>query len=201
MIIAFYGLDGSGKSTQSNALCDHLLRSGKKASVDNPFKNAALSTKLANSFPHKDMTYEEYWGGKTVGTLLLEDVWDNVHKSIRCESDYLIFDRYYLEFFVYSPILGSDLLFQRPILDSFPKADISIFIDEHPDVCYERIVERHIRSGIYVCKRENHDVLVQARNAFIQLSNQLSDFFVINAFGRNADIIADEIWEIVVQYL
>lgn len=201
MIIAFYGLDGSGKSTQAQMLAERLSGRAKQVRLCNPFKNGELSNRLVDHPGDKSLSYEDYWGGKIVGTLLLEDVWDNAMHCLKGPGQITIFDRYYLDFSVFSPILGSDLAFQQPILDAFPKADISFFIDESPLVCDGRIKQRHKQSGIYVCKRETVAALWKARDAFAHLSESTADFYVIQASGRSAEVIAEEIWNITKQYL
>lgn len=201
MIIAFYGLDGSGKTTQARMLAERLSEEGKQVKLCNPFRNGALSGRLVNHPGDKSLSYEDYWGGKIVGTLLLEDVWDNTMRCLEAPGQVTVFDRYYLDFAVFSPILGSDLTFQKPILDAFPQADISFFVDESPQVCDDRIRQRHNQSGVYVCKREAATALSQAREAFIQLSESTADFHVIRAGGKSAEVIAQEIWNITKHYI
>lgn len=201
MIIAFYGLDGAGKSTQAQKLAQRLSREGKQVKLCNPFHNGALSSKLMRHPGDKNLSYEAYWGSKIVGTLLLEDVWDNAMECLKTPGQITVFDRYYLDFPVFSPILGSDLAFQKPILDAFPQADISFFVDESPQVCHDRIQQRHQQSGLYVCKREAAPALWQARDAFLHLSETTADFFVIQSGGRSSETIAEEIWNITKHYL
>ena len=147
------------------------------------------------------MSYEDYWGGKIVGTLLLEDVWDNTIECLSSTQDITVFDRYYIDFLVYSPILGSDISFQQPILDAFPKASLNFYLDELPQVCYERIWNRRREKNLYVCKREDLSVLSQARDAFLKIAKSIPEYYIIQSTGKTADLISKEIWNITTQYL
>ncbi|GHS90413.1 dTMP kinase [Bacteroidia bacterium] len=189
MIIALYGLDGAGKSTQAEILKRTLLTLGKKVYLMNPYFNGQLTRKIRERSMLIDKNYEDDWGPNIVGTLLLQDLWDNVLEAIHTHPDeIIIFDRYCLDYYVYSPLLNSNLEFYKPILDSFPRADINIFLDTNPQTCYERILKKASEKGLNICKREDWNILQKARDSYLILAKENKDFFVVQT-GENIQVI------------
>lgn len=201
MIFAIYGLDGSGKSTQAQILATHLSNYGYEPKVVAPFDCGELiSTVKALAMRQSNCSYESVLGGKIVGTLLLEDVWDNVKKAVQM-NELIVFDRYYLDFYVYSSLLQSDLEFQRPILSMFPKATASIFLDVNPKKCIQNVIKRSESDELYLCKREDRHIQDVARDGYLALARAVENYYIINANNKSEAETGLCVWDVISQFL
>lgn len=166
-LIAFAGLDGCGKTTQAQNLKNSLEDLGFKIIIFNPIHANRLLNKLKRVGKHMDKDYELIFGSEIVGIVHLLDVWNYFNKKIKKiykSYDFIILERYTLDFYVYSTILKSNLKFQKGVLDSMDKPDLYVYLDTDPDLAQERVSKRRE----IICKRTQYQSVAQTRKLFIK---------------------------------
>lgn len=201
-LISFSGIDGAGKSTQINALCQRMQSVGLKVTPIRFWDDVSTLKAIRESTGHK-----LFKGDKGVGTpetpitrkdknirswpmtcirlvLYILDALSArsaVNRALRSDANVIIFDRY-----CYDEL--ANLCLDNPILRSYvaalmrivPRLDLSFLLDADP-------FRAHIRKPEYPL-----DFVYQNRAAYLQLQQFAGRFTVI--LPKSLDDVEREIW-------
>lgn len=138
MLIAFEGIDGSGKSTQARRLADALRGRGRAVTLLREPGDSEYGRELRRIFVEgRDVGPEEEM------RLFLEDrridVRDNIVPALR-RGEIVIMDRYYLSSVVYQGVLGLDPEMILEKNEAFaPRPDLTLIFDLDPAIALARI--------------------------------------------------------------
>ena len=197
MLIAFEGLDGSGKTTQARLLSEKLSQSYSciltKEPTDGPIGLFAKN-KLTDS-TNKD-TMEN--------TLVMEaffiaDRIDHVNSIIRPGLEagkIVISDRYVLSTIAYGGVVGIDTAWLSELNKSFPVPDITFLMDLDTQEAMERLKSRAEKPQIF----ENKEFLRVARYVYKNEAQKFKNAHIIDA-SRSQEDIAREIFNIVMEHM
>jgi thymidylate kinase len=177
--VSFSGIDGSGKSTQIDALCERLQEDGLRVRSIRFWDDIAKLTRLRETIGH-----EVFKGDRGIGTpsapinrrdknvrsflmtglrlflYLIDTVSQRfvVSKALRSDADLVIFDRY-----IYDELANLTLrnpvikLYVRLIMKLVPQPDISFFLDADPTMARARKPEYPIEF-LYVNRQSYMDL-------------------------------------------
>ena len=197
MLIAFEGLDGSGKTTQARLLFEKLSESYSciltKEPTDGPIGLFARDN--LKSSTNKD-TMEN--------TLLMEaffiaDRIDHVNTVVKpgLESGKVVItDRYILSTIAYGGVVGIDTNWLAELNKSFPVPDITFLMDLDTQAAMERLKSRSNKPQIF----ENKEFLRVARYIYKNEAQKFKNSYVIDA-DRSQETIAAEILGIVTEQM
>ncbi|MCL4388971.1 MAG: dTMP kinase [Candidatus Marsarchaeota archaeon] len=197
MLIAFEGLDGSGKTTQARLLFEKLSQSYSciltKEPTDGPIGLFARDNMKSST--NKD-TMEN--------TLLMEaffiaDRIDHVNSVIKpgLESGKVVItDRYVLSTIAYGGVVGIDTNWLAELNKSFPIPDITFLMDIDTQAAMERLKTRATKPQVF----ENKEFLRVARYIYKNEAQKFKNSHVIDA-DRPQDAIAAEIFNIVMEQM
>ncbi|MFA6635561.1 MAG: hypothetical protein WCV56_00425 [Candidatus Omnitrophota bacterium] len=205
MIITFSGLDGSGKTTYSRMVTDHIHRSGKKCGSFHVIKDS-----ISHFFTHKVVggiygkakdgaeaalrEKDKSFRSKTIAlvkkSFLVADIllFNIRYGGIKGKKDrVLVADRYFYDELVQAAYLGiSGKLFERVYKKLIIDPDIAFFVELAPEKAYGRKKEYDIeyfeaKSIIYegVCKSAGFQVLsdLSLPEAECFIKNRIDDTF------------------------
>ncbi len=177
-IIAFEGLDNSGKSTQCKILRDSLRNSGFKVVLPSELETV-LYPVIRDLFARKVMR-------PLMNTLLftasLIEQWDKVDDDI----DFVIFDRYIYSVIAYGVMNGLRRDWIEHVIDSLPRADIVIFLEISVAEYHKRARKsKHLESPFSLIQLES----VHAK--YEELSKEFK-FDVISGF-LNKEVISCQV--------
>lgn len=150
LFIVFEGLDGSGTSTQSRMLCDHLrtVRGERVQLTAEPSGGpightirSALSGRLR--FSADEAVYD-----RQLAHLFAADrhdhLWNDTDGIMRLlgRGEHVVCTRYFFSSYAYHCRTNEDLAFVRALNASFPDPDAVIFIDVEVETSTRRLAER-----------------------------------------------------------
>lgn len=190
VFIAFEGLDGSGKTTQFNALRDRLLQQGIKCREEREPSDGLLG-QLARSVVQMKVTLSPY----SLALLFAADRYEHVSQDILPrinKGEHVLTDRFLLSNLAYQGVLlpYDDLYCYNRSAIELLLPDITFFIDTAPEVCLQRIDSS--RTG-----RELFDLQGQSiRERFLASIEKLgkqSSIIIIDG-NQPKDSIGEEIW-------
>ena len=174
MLIAFEGIDGSGKSTQAAMLGEVLRREGREVVLTREPTHGPHGTKIRQSFTTGRLTAQEELD------LLVADRREHVGSLIKPALErgaVVIIDRYYYSTVAYQGARGLD---PRGVLElnrSFaPKPDLVFLVDLDSRVALERISARAGGRDLV----ETPDEQLRVRAAFLELAKTEPHFVVID---------------------
>lgn len=134
MLIAFDGIDGSGKNTQVELLYSSLLKDGFKCEIldfgGNPVLKKYISkiNKKEIDVPTEIRELIYYFEGLFVS-----------HEIKGKDDKIFIIDRYYLSYLAYGPLNGMKLEEIKYLTQFIPEADLYFYMDIDPCRTYKRI--------------------------------------------------------------
>ena len=188
-LIALEGIDGSGKSTQARMLAERMRQEGiacyaTMEPTDSPI--GALIRQILTGRVKTD--------NRVIAPLFVADRLDHLLNEVNGilpkieEGIHVITDRYYFSSYAYQ---GVDLPMDWVIRANEPNSAIlrpavTIFLDLTPELALERIAR-----------------LVQVREKYMEAFEALKGVervAVVDA-GRSLGEIADEVWEVVKEYI
>ena len=188
--IVFEGLDGSGKSTQIDLLCERLKKEGR--SVVKTAEPTMLTTggiirdALAGNYPRSP---------EELSALFLADrIAQNVNPKngiikLLSEGTDVICDRYYYSSFAYQGMdCDLDWVMKMNInCPSVTKPDVCFFIDVPTDVCKERVDKR---GGFREIFEREQNTLERVRAKYAEVFKKLENenIVLIKSEGSPEDI-------------
>ncbi len=202
LFIAFEGIDGSGKSTQSKILAEQLIAEGHKVyttfePTDNPI----------GSMIRRIFKGEMEGDHKTIAGLFVADRLDHLlNKKYgllkKLEEGYtVITDRYYFSSYAYHSVhMSMDWVIAANSMSAdLLRPDLNIYIDIPAEVSMQRINSSRESTELY----ETLENLQAVRNKYIEAFRKLKDeenIFIING-DRPIETISQSIWNLVSSHL
>ena len=165
-IVAFEGIDGSGKTTHSRLLAEWLIEQGREVLVEHEPTQGPWGKKLRESgstgrlSPEKELEY------------FIEDRKQHVREVILpalSEGKVVILDRYYFSNMAYQGTRGLDINEIRRSNEEFaPRPDLLVILDIEVDKALHRIGAR----GDVANEFEKKENLEQCRTIFLDLGKE-----------------------------
>ena len=135
-LIAFEGLDQSGKQTQAERLRDALAAAGRQVELLSfPDYRTAIGTEL-----HRALHGERDYGADVMQLLYVANRYE-MKKTLDCwlaEGRIILCDRYTASSVAYGEAQGLDPAWLADIQRFLPSADLTILLDIAPEVAVER---------------------------------------------------------------
>ena len=188
MLINLEGIDGCGKSTQSQFLMDEFEKNNEKTILLKEPTNGKYGQKLWEMLSGKiEATTEE------ILELFVMDRKEHVEQKINPalnEGKIVLMDRYYYSTMAYQAAAGIDVKRIRKDNEFAPKPDIVLVFDLPADLAMKR-VRGHSVADVF--EKEEH--LEKVRKAYLNLENDPL-VRIIDA-TRTPEEIFDEVWKLV----
>ena len=188
MLINLEGIDGCGKSTQSQLLMDEFEKNDEKTILLKEPTNGKYGRKLWEMLSGKiEATTEE------ILELFVMDRKEHVDQKINPalnEGKIVLMDRYYYSTMAYQAAAGIDVKRIRKDNEFAPKPDIVLVFDLPADLAMKR-VRGHSVADVF--EKEEH--LEKVRKAYLNLKDDPL-VRIIDA-TRTPEEIFDEVWKLV----
>ena len=188
MLINLEGIDGCGKSTQSQFLMDKFESNNEKTILLKEPTNGKYGKKLWEMLSGKiEATTEE------ILELFVLDRKEHVNQKIKPALDdgiIVLMDRYYYSTMAYQAAAGIDVDRIRRDNEFAPKPDIVLIFDLPADLAMKRVRSHSVAD---VFEKEKH--LEKVRKAYLNLEED-SLVRIIDA-TRTPEVIFDEVWRLV----
>ena len=188
MLINLEGIDGCGKSTQSQFLMDKFESNNEKTILLKEPTNGKYVQKLWEMLRGKiEATTEE------ILELFVLDRKEHVNQKIKPALDngmIVLMDRYYYSTMAYQAAAGIDVNRIRRDNEFAPKPDIVLIFDLPADLAMKRVRSHSVAD---VFEKEEH--LEKVRKAYLNLEDD-SLVRIIDA-TRTPEVIFDEVWRLV----
>lgn len=193
VFIAFEGLDGSGKTTQLNAIRDKLLKRKIKCREEREPSDGILGL-IARGAIKKKINISSH----AMALLFAADRYEHVLNDIKPYIDkgvHVITDRFVFSNFAYQGLTSSfDELYQynkRAIDLLMP--NLTVFVDTDPKSSLSRIGVSRIGKELY--DREGIAVRENFIKAFDRMKNN-ANILIVNG-NHPEEVVTDEIWKAV----
>lgn len=179
VLISFSGMDGAGKSTQIQMLCDRLTASGYSLQQYAFWDNVVAFPKWRAGFSHKFLKSDGQVGapGRPANRndknnrawylilvrsgMFFFDAWNLrkvVRKARRQRSQFIIFDRYIYDQLATLPLERAwARVYGRLVLKLIPKPDAAFVLDAEPEAARERKPEYPL-DFLYKYRRSYHEL-------------------------------------------
>lgn len=188
MLINLEGIDGCGKSTQSQFLMDKFESDNEKIVLLKEPTNGKYGQKLWEMLSGKiEATTEE------ILELFVLDRREHVNQKIQPaldEGKIVLMDRYYYSTIAYQAAAGIDVNRIKKDNEFAPKPDIVLIFDLPADLAMKR-VRSHSVADVF----EKEEYLERVRKAYLNLEGD-SLVRIIDA-TRTPEKIFDEVWKLV----
>jgi dTMP kinase len=192
-LVAFEGIDGSGKSTQIQKLAEFIRREGDKAFTTCEPTDNYIGKIIRDIFSHRRDATQETIAGLFVADRLqhLLDPEEGMLKQL--ETGHVLTDRYYFSSYAYHGVhVDMDWVIEANAMAvKKGKADLHVFIDVDPEISLERILASRQHVEMY----ETLDNLRKVRDQYLKAFEKLSrSEHVVHVDGnRDPEAIASEI--------
>ncbi|KAK0945084.1 Thymidylate kinase [Friedmanniomyces endolithicus] len=193
-LIAFEGLDRSGKSTQCQLLVDHLRSQGHPVSnMRFPNRSTPIG-QMINSYLAGQTQAEDH----VIHLLFSANRWESAAEIERLieAGTTVVLDRYYYSGIVYSAaklVDGMGLEWCRQPEVGLPRPDVCVFLDVDTEVAKQR-------GGFGEERYEKAEMQVRVRGLFGELrakgGHEGDDIVVVDA-GMEVKDVQESIWRIV----
>ena len=182
MLIAFEGLDQSGKETQSKQLRDRLRSAGHKARVVSfPDYGTSIGEEIARA-----LQGERDYGPDVMQLLYVANRYERKPDIDRWQRAYitLLCDRYVASSIAYGEAQGLDVAWLVSIQQFLPRPDLTVFLDIAPETALER---KAIGRDRY---EQDHALQVAVRKSYLR---QAADASWLRVDGERSpdDVAAD----------
>ncbi len=184
LFIVFEGIDGSGKTTQSEMLYRDFL--------DNEIECRWMMEPTEGQWGRKIreiLRGEEMPGAEEMLRLFILDREDDVDKNIIPSINrniHVILDRYYYSNAAYQGAMGlsPEEIIRENRKMNFPEPDRVYFIDVTPEIALERLAARNSEGGRELFERSAF--LKKVRDIYHQLAGE--NFLIVDGSGSIDDI-------------
>lgn len=193
MIIAFEGIDGAGKTTQSTKLFEKLKQQGYPVTRFKEPTNGIWGEKirdLARNGRHNVETITEF---EFFYNDRIDDVKNNILPSLN-EKKIVVMDRYYPSSVAYQGARGLETDFiEKKNEEIAPKPDILIILDLEPKVALDRITGKRNETPNHF---ERRTYLENVRKIFLDRFKGRPNVLIIDGNdSRSIQIISRNIWK------
>lgn len=194
--IIFEGIDGCGKSTQTQLLRQHLEAQHVSCDTTNEPSAGPIGSMLRQYLSGRMQADERTLAALFAADRLdhLTNETDGILEKIQ-RGIHVICDRYILSNYAYQSVQVSlDWIMNlNSEAGQIIKPDCHIFIDTAPEICMERMQKNRFHRDLY----ETEDRLTQVQSRYLSLINKLNESENIIMIDGNQEInvIAEEIWQ------
>jgi len=196
LFLAFEGIDGSGKSTQSKLLEEKLKAEGIKVYHTYEPTGSPIGQMIKKIFRH-EMEADH----RTIAGLYVADRIDHLTNSQngilkKLEEGFtVITDRYYFSSYAYQGThMPQDwVIMANSISADVLRPDLNIFIDIAPEVSFERVSRNRDKIELY----ESIENLKQVRNKYFEAFDKLKleeKIFIVDG-NRSVEEIFNDVWQ------
>lgn len=200
--IAFEGIDGSGKSTQSALLIQRLRREGIPC-----YATMEPTDSPIGSLIRQIMTGRIKTDNKVIAALFAADRLDHLLNEVDGiaakidEGTTVVTDRYYFSSYAYNSVhMPMDWVIKANEQSSaILRPSVTVFIDVEPDTALERIAKNRFRQELF----EKKTMLVKVRENYMKAFKLLEkeEKVVIIDGNQPEEKIAGMVWDEVKGYL
>lgn len=194
-LIAFEGLDGSGKSTQLGLLADRLRDLGIRVHETREPTDGPIGSLI-----HQMLTGRIGNGQETMAALFVADRLDHILSPAdgmlarTCAGVHVLCDRYYFSSYAYQGAhLPTDWVMDCNALCSrILRPDVNLFLDLAPEKCLSRLEKERLHLELY----ENMESLTRVREKYLEAFELLGSEEEVLLFDadRDLDELSEEIW-------
>ena len=188
LIIAFEGLDQSGKDTQARKLRDQMRASDCKARVVSfPDYGTSIGEELARA-----LQGERDYGPDVMQLLYVANRYERKPdiERWRRAGITLLFDRYIASSLAYGGAQGLDLAWLVDLQKFLPPANLTIFLDVAPETALERKTTGRDRY------ERDYGLQVAVRERYLRLADQ-PDWITVEGDRPSAEVAADVVRSVV----
>jgi len=196
LFLAFEGIDGSGKSTQSKLLEEKLKAEGIKVYHTYEPTGSPIGQLIKKIFRHEMESDHRTIAGLYVADRIdhLTNTKDGILKKIE-EGFTVITDRYYFSSYAYQGThMPQDwVIMANSISADVLRPDLNIFIDIAPEVSFERVSKNRDKIELY----ESVENLKQVRNKYFEAFDKLKleeKIFIVDG-NRSVEEIFNDVWQ------
>lgn len=197
-LIAFEGIDGSGKSTQLKLLADRLRERGIRC-----FETREPTDSFIGVLLRQILTGQISAHSKVVASLFLADRAEHLlnEKDGLCrkidEGITVLTDRYYFSSYAYHGVdMNMEWVIQANSIHSeLLRPAVTVFLDISPETAMDRISKNRTHTELY----EKEERLRRVREKYFEAFERLKEeenVAVIDAFGT-AEEVAERVWQAV----
>lgn len=181
LLVAFEGIDGSGKSTQARKLAAHLRETGREVLLtreptDGPWGRKIREARFTQRLSPEDELHA-----------FIEDRRQHVAEEIApalARGAVVIIDRYYYSTAAYQGARGLNPQELLAVNRAFaPKPDVVVLVDVTADQALARITSRGEGQDLF----ETKSALTAVRDIFLQLAKE-PHFVVVDGAGDEATV-------------
>ncbi|MEG1524241.1 MAG: hypothetical protein RRZ24_02440 [Clostridia bacterium] len=197
-IIAFEGIDGTGKSVQMNGLHDRLTAAGLQvATISFPVYSSFFGSEVGKLLTGKDGIRADAVDGKSMALWFALDRFEAFKSFSYADADILLINRYVLSNAVYQSIRDCDLG-RADLLDfvlalehehlGIPRADIHIVLDMSIDDAADNIDKKGYRDYVGSARDVYESVpslQQRAREKYRQYAQRFDNVFIIPCMEQN----------------
>ena len=180
-LLAFEGIDGSGKSTQARKLAEYLRAQGREVLLTREPTDGPWGRKI------REARFKERLSPEDELHAFIEDRKQHVTEEIApalARGAVVIIDRYYYSTAAYQGARGLDPQQLLATNRAFaPKPDVVVLVDVTPEQALQRISSRGERQDLF----ETKAALTAVRENFLQLSKE-PHFVVVDGAGDEATV-------------
>ncbi len=183
LIIAFEGLDQSGKETQARKLRDQMRASERKARVVSfPDYGTSIGEELARA-----LQGEREYGSDVMQLLYVANRYERKPDIERWQRAgiTLLLDRYIASSVAYGEAQGLDVAWLNELQKFLPRPDLTILLDVAPETALQR---KAVGRDRY---ERDHALQAAVREVYLRLASQ-PDWITVDA-ERSPDEVADDI--------
>jgi dTMP kinase len=184
LLIAFEGIDGSGKGTQAKLLARWLRERGHEVFLTKEPTDGAIGKLLRRSLS------TSCFSPRTEALLFAADRSEHLREIMEKlhEGKVVVTERYLYSSLAYQGAAGLELSWVKEINAFAPEADLVIYLDVEPEVALRRILAPNsLRSTIRERERfERREFLERVREIYLALAEESENFEVLDA-GRSIE--------------
>ena len=196
LFLAFEGIDGSGKSTQSKLLEEKLKAEGIRVYYTYEPTGSPIGQIIKKIFRHEMEADHRTIAGLYVADRIdhLTNSQDGILKKLE-EGFTVITDRYYFSSYAYqgTHMLQDWVIMANSISADVLRPDMNIFIDIAPEVSFERVSKNRDKIELY----ESVENLKQVRNKYFEAFDKLKNeekIFIVDG-NRSVEEIFNDVWQ------
>ncbi|MCH5186580.1 MAG: dTMP kinase [Oscillospiraceae bacterium] len=191
--IVFEGIDGSGKTTQAEILCERLKKCGISAETTREPTDGEIG-KLIRRALTREITFSEqtmsmlFAADRTEHILGTDGILEKVNSGISVVSD-----RYYFSSYAYNSVgVPLERVVELNGLNrELMQPDITVFIDVSVDEAMRRISKSRAGTELY----EKKERLTIVRENFFDVFKRMGENVAIIPANSDIDKVAECVWE------